>query len=254
MEFLFPFLVLFLVIILALGMFFFIQQTSSMPRFMQEKKKKLNKPEEIFKEAHISELIHYKYIQNGIYRQGNRYFGIASLNGANFSVMSTPEQDNKESMIVSILSQVDYPNQYISNTVISDTEKGALEVRRRIKEASPEELTPGLRAYMTLYADFLTGMKLQRAVLSAQSWLVIGSLNDDDDPEEAIIKRFEHISKKLHQRVGIVITRLTKREDIYDALHQILLPDRIISPSSRVNAGVTEPLHWSRNEISKGVE
>jgi hypothetical protein len=199
-------------------------------------------------EKHIADLINVEEVfKNGIYRIGGMFFGIGVLSGTNFSVISNDNQNSKEDRLVRLHSDaVKYPTKTIATTIVADTDKSAEGILSRAK--NDDTINQAQKIYMKMYAHFLKELKAQRLVLSNQNWFVIGSRYDDDDPADAILKRFKYLSEQ-YRRIGIVLTRVTTDVEVYDIIHQITLPDRIIAPSERYAVGVTEPLHWGESEI-----
>lgn len=241
-----PMIIFIVMIVLSVGMLVFVSSVKPKYSYSADKKA-IKKPEEIPMEKHVADLINVdEVLKNGIYRIGGMFFGMGLLSGTNFSVISEDNQNSKEDRLVEVSSDaVKYPTQTIATTIVANTDKSAEGILKRAKN---DTINPAQKIYMKMYAQFLKELKAQRLVLSNQNWYVIGSRHDDDDPEDAILKRFAYLSDQF-RRIGIVLTRVTTDVEVYDIIHQILLPDRIIAPSERYAAGVTEPLHWGDSEI-----
>jgi len=214
------------------------------PSLRQEEKKAQR--EEPFRERHVSELFGIEEIYGGIYRKGSRYFGLARLEGTNFSVVSEGEQNAREDILIYIMSLIDYPIQFISGTVVADTTQQAEEIAIRAEETASEDL----KTYMFLYAGALQQMKTERRVLSEQSWLVVTDDGEGGDPAKKIREKMYLLRENLRQRARIVLTPLETSEEVMDAIHQMVLPERIVKPSERVLAGVAEPVHLSQRDLT----
>lgn len=230
----------FLVLVLAAGgAFIFL---ASKPR------KKKSKEQEIkanFQSHHVDNVINIEKIEDGLIYRNDKVMAMSRIEGTNFSVMSPGEQDARESALIEIFSRLDYPVQFITNTIVADT----LGAAKRIVDESIQIPDGNLKHYMLLYANALEQMRVERLVLTQQSYLVVSSDGHDGDPEKTVIDRVRILESSLRERTGIVLTPLTITEDIYDVLQHIILPEKITKPSDVSKDGVTEPIHFSTREL-----
>jgi len=128
---------------------------------------------------------------------------------------------------------------------VADTSKEA----QKIIEMADLTTNENLRMYRILYAGVLEQMRLDRAVLTQQTIMVIPG----STPEEAR-ERFSILASSLRERAAIIATPLSRTEDIYDALQDILTPDKIIRPSKIAQDGVLEPIHFYGKEVENFVQ
>lgn len=184
-------------------------------------------------------------IYNGAIEHLGQYLLLARIEGMNFSIMSEIEQNARESALIEIFSRLDYPVRFITNTCIVDTSTEA----GRIAEMTDDSTNENLKTYRIFYAGALEQMRQERSVLTQQTFIIIPGNN----PEEAR-HRFDILCSSLRERTSIIATLLTRTEDIYDALQDILTPDKIIKPSDIVQAGVLEPIHFHEKEVRDLVE
>lgn len=198
---------------------------------------KINNPE---KTVNIKNIFQADRIYNGTVEHLGQYLLLARIEGMNFSIMSEIEQNARESALIEIFSRLDYPVRFITNTCIVDTSTEA----RRITEMTDASTNENLKTYRIFYAGALEQMRQERSVLTQQTFIVIPGNN----PEEAH-HRFNILCSSLRERTSIIVTLLTRTEDIYDALQDILTPDKIIKPSDVVQAGVLEPIHFHEKEV-----
>jgi hypothetical protein len=234
------------VLVVAALMLFLMGRAQPRGPALRQEEKKLGKEEMPFRERHVAELFGIDEIYGGIYRKGGRYFGLARLEGTNFSVVSEGEQNAREDVLIYIMSLIDYPIQFISGTVVADTTQQAEEIALRAEEEASEEL----KTYMFLYAGALQQMKTERRVLSEQSWLVVTDNGEEGDPAKKIREKMYLLKENLRQRARIVLVPLETSEEVIDAIHQMVLPERIVKPSERVQAGVLEPVHLARKDLT----
>ncbi|HHW44743.1 MAG TPA: hypothetical protein GXX25_13265 [Desulfotomaculum sp.] len=207
--------------------------------------------DEIISERHVGELISADDIYQGIYEKDGVYYALARLSGTNFSVMPGPDQDARESTLIEILGQVDYPVQFITTTVVSDTTEAARKIAERAAGITDN---PRLQSYCFLYAGALQQMKLERKVLAQQSWMVLSSHGiegKNTDPVEKLRERMTLLAANLRDKARIFITPVVRSEEVMDALQQIVLPEAIVKPSERALAGVTEPIHFMEGEMQR---
>ncbi|MCR4443259.1 MAG: hypothetical protein NUV48_14085 [Peptococcaceae bacterium] len=190
---------------------------------------------------HVDEVIEVDDVKDGlIYRRG-RVYALARVEGANFSVMSPGEQDARERALVEIFSRLDYPVQFITNTVVADTVSPA----QRIAEAAREMPEGNLRNYAFLYASFLEQMRVERLAMAQQSYLVVCSDGHDGNPEKTVIERVMLLESALRERAGIVLTPITTGDGAIDAIQNIVQPEKIVKPSKLAHDGIPEPVHFS---------
>lgn len=239
---------IFLVMIAALVMMMFLNRTPAGPR----KKKKTN-PVKIDKKPtptgrHIDELLGIEVVAPGIFYAGGKYLGLARIGGTNFSVLSDGEQDVREETLIGIQNQIKYPVQYITGTVVTDTDAIAREVRM-IKAGVENELQAN---YNNLYAAELEEMKRNRQAMTQVSWLVI---SDDgttgDDPVKRIREKMALLTESLRSRVGIILTPHELTGEVVDAIQQMMLPEKLSKPSDMLTLGALAPVKFNIREIEK---
>ncbi len=192
------------------------------------------------KTINIKNLFQADNIYNGTIKHLGQYLLLARIEGMNFSVMSDIEQNAREAALIDIFSRLDYPIRFITNTCIVDTSIEA----RKIAEMADSSENQNLQTYRILYAGALEQMRLERSVLTQQTFIIVPG----ETPEEAH-HRFTILSSSLRERTSIIITLLEMTEDIYDALQDILTPEKIVKPSDVVQSGVLEPVHFSAKEV-----
>lgn len=198
-------------------------------------------------EHHVDEVIDIETIEEGLIHHKGRVMAIARIEGTNFSVMSPGEQNSRESALIEIFSGLDYPIQFVTNTVVADTTNATNKILNDSKKV-PEG---NLKQYMMLYANALEQMRVNRLVLTQQSYLVISSDGYAEDPEKTVIERMRILESSLRERTGIVLSPITTSEDVYDAIQQIVLPEKIHKPSEIAKAGVSEPIHHNVKELTR---
>lgn len=195
---------------------------------------------------HIDQIVDYEDIKGGIIYRKGRCYGLARLEGLNFSVMSQDEQNSREIALTEIFNSIDYPVQFITTTTVADTSSAAQEVAVL---ASMLRESP-LKNYMVHYAGALQQMKQERRVISQQVYMVISSDGGDGPPEQVIRERMEILTSSFLHRVNLCLTPLLSTEDVLNVLQQIMLPNQLISVRERTNEGVCAPLHYSVRDIS----
>lgn len=188
----------------------------------------------------IKNLFQANKIYNGAIEHLGQYLLLARIEGMNFSVMSEIEQNARESALIDVFSRLDYPIRFITNTCIVDTSAEA----RKIAEIADATENQNLQTYRILYAGALEQMRLERSVLTQQTFVIVPG-----ETSEEAYHRFNILSSSLRERTSMIITLLTTTEDIYDALQDILTPEKIIKPSDIVQSGVLEPVHFSAKEV-----
>jgi len=200
--------------------------------------------------AHINDLIKIDDVYEGIYKKGETFYSVARLSGTNFDVMTDFEQDARESVLIEILSEIDYPIQAITTTIVSDIDDMVKEILERA-EAKPKDHPQ--YGYGYLLAGSLYDMKMDHKIMSRQSWIVISSrqIDPDDDPVQKINEYMYLLSENMRSKAKIFVTPVRNSEEVLDVLYQVLLPQSIIKPSDRIYAGVNEPFHFRDQEISQ---
>lgn len=197
------------------------------------------------KTVNIKNLFQTEKIYKGAIEYLGQHLLLARIEGMNFSVMSEIEQNARESALIDIFSRLDYPIRFITNTCVVDTSSEA----RKIAEMADMAENQNLRTYRILYSGALEQMRLERSVLTQQTFIIVPGEN----PEEAY-HRFNILSSSLRERTSIIITLLETTEDIYDALQDILTPEKIVKPSDVVHSGILEPVHFSAKEVASFAE
>lgn len=230
-------IILFIVaILLGGGMLYYTNQTS------ETKQSEINSSE---KTINIKNVFPAEKIYNGVIEHMGQHLLIALIEGMNFSVMSDIEQNARENALIEILSRLDYPIRFITNTCVVDTSTEA----RRIASIADDSKNDFLKEYRIFYAGALEQMRQERSVLTQQTFIVVPG-----NTEREARDRFELLCASLRERTSIIVTPLTTTEQIYDALQDILTPDKIIRPSDIVQDGVLEPIHFSAKEVQNLVQ
>jgi hypothetical protein len=62
------------------------------------------------------------------------------------------------------------------------------------------------------------------------------------------------LSSSLREQTSVIITPIETSDDVYDAIQNVLMPEKIVKSSDIVAAGVLEPVHFSVKEVSDIVE
>ena len=195
---------------------------------------------------HIAEIVGVEMVAPGVFYAGGKYLGLARIEGTNFSVLSDGEQDAREEALIGIQNQINYPVQYITGTVVTDTDAIAREVRAINAGVENERQA----AYNNLYAADLDEMKRTRQAMTQVSWLVV---SDDgsagDDPVKRIRERLALLRESFRSRVGIILTPLELTGDVVDAIQQIMLPEKLSRPSDMLALGGIAPVKFNIREI-----
>lgn len=244
---LFAAVIIFIVFIMAaaLVMLMMLNRNPSIPGQKKETKQMIREKPVKPTYRHISDLIKIEEADTGIIYAGGKYLGLARIEGTNFSVLSDGEQDVREEVLIGIQNQINYPVQYITSTVITDTESIAREVRANA--ANMEK--PQLVSYNNLYAAELEEMKKRRQAMAQVSWLVISDDGEGGDPVSQIREKMVLLQEAFRVRAGIILTPLVTTEEILDALQQIMLPEKLSRPSEITLLGGLSPIKLNIREI-----
>lgn len=235
------------VMVAALVMFMFVNRAPAGPA----KKKKetsvvVKNTEPVSTGRHIAEIIGIEMVAPGVFYAGGKYLGLARIEGTNFSVLSDGEQDAREEALIGIQNQINYPVQYITGTVVTDTDAIAREVRAINAGVENEQQA----AYNNLYAAELEEMKRTRQAMTQVSWLVV---SDDrsagNDPVKRIRERMALLRESFRARVGIILTPLEQTGEVVDAIQQIMLPEKLSNPSGMLALGGLAPIKFNIREI-----
>jgi len=201
--------------------------------------------------GHVRDLLRIDSCIDGIVRVGGRSYYLARLVGTNFSVISENEQDAREQAIVGIMSTVDHPVTFISNTVVSDMDIAIDRVNNFIGNLNPEApYTASLTAYATMYTNVLEEMRRSRKVLSNQTWIVLEYAGSDDHVQ-TLKERMSLLQESFRSTVGIILEPVVNEISVLDVIHEILLPERTVKPSDQIEAGAGEPVHYHWAEEAK---
>lgn len=192
------------------------------------------------KVVNIKNLFQADKIHNGVIEHFGQHLLLARIEGMNFSVMSDAEQNAREAALVDIFSRIDYPIRFITNTCVVDT---SVEAREIANMADTTE-NPNLQTYRILYAGALEQMRVERSVLTQQTFIIIPGKTFDEARH-----RFNILASSLRERTSIIISLLETTEEVYDALQDILTPEKIVKPSDVVQDGVLEPIHFTAKEV-----
>lgn len=179
---------------------------------------------------HISELINIEVVEPGIYYVKGKYLGLARIEGTNFSILSDGETDAREDMLIAIQNQIKYPVQYITSTIVTDTDREVEKVRAHAEKTQNQKISN----YCHMYVNELENMKNERRALAKVSWVAISG--DDrqgapGNPVQRIKERMAILQEAFRSRAGIIMTPLTTTEEVIDAFQQIMLPEKLIKPS-----------------------
>lgn len=230
------FLILFVVVaLIGGGLLLYANKKST----VETKESDLNKSERIIS---IKNALPVEKIYNGIIEHYGQYLLVALIEGMNFSVMSDIEQNARENSLVEILSRMDYPVRFITNTCVVDTSQEA----RKIASIADDSGNEFLKEYRIFYAGALEQMRLERSVLTQQTYIIVPG-----STEKEVHERFNLLCSSLRERTSMIITPLETTEQVYDALQDILTPDKIIKPSDVVQDGVLEVIHFSTKEVQQ---
>lgn len=230
------FLILFVVVaLIGGGLLLYANKKST----VETKESDLNKSERIIS---IKNALPVEKIYNGIIEHYGQYLLVALIEGMNFSVMSDIEQNARENSLVEILSRMDYPVRFITNTCVVDTSQEA----RKIASIADDSGNEFMKEYRIFYAGALEQMRLERSVLTQQTYIIVPG-----STEKEVHERFNLLCSSLRERTSMIITPLETTEQVYDALQDILTPDKIIKPSDVVQDGVLEVIHFSTKEVQQ---
>lgn len=205
----------------------------------------VKEPEPARTHRNVSDLLNIEMHESGIFSANGRWVGLARMSGTNFDVLSGMEQDIREDMLIGIQSQINYPIQYITSTVIADTDLAAGEIMRKAAGFKDENLA----AYATMYAQELESMKIQRRAMSQVAWLVISDDGRSGNPVAKISEKMLILQETFRKRAKIIITPLISIEESVDVLKDIMVPERLLKPSEELQAGVLEPLKFNIKEV-----
>lgn len=230
---------IFFVLGAALVMLWYLNRSSQTPRrnkreFIDSEQEysdqnKPRKPDKT-KNRHISELINIEVVEPGIYYAKGKYLGVARIEGTNFSILSDGEREAREDMLIAIQNQIKYPVQYITSTIVTDTDREVEKVRSHAEKTANNKITN----YCHFYINELENMKNERRAMAKVSWIVISG--DDrqgapGNPVQRIRERMAILQEAFRSRAGIIMTPLTTTEEVIDTFQQIMLPEKLTKPS-----------------------
>lgn len=205
----------------------------------------VKEPEPARTHRNISDLLNIEMHDSGVFHVNGRWVGLARLSGTNFDVLSGIEQDIREDVLIGIQSQINYPIQYITSTIIADTDRAAEEIMRNAAQFNDENLA----AYATMYAQELENMKIQRRAMSQVTWLVITDNGRSGNPVAKIREKMLLLQETFRKRAKIILTPLISIEESVDVLKDIMLPEKLVKPSEELQAGVLEPIKFNIREV-----
>ncbi|MEW6697311.1 MAG: hypothetical protein AB1341_08185 [Bacillota bacterium] len=206
---------------------------------------KSKKPDKKYR--HISELINVEIVEPGIYYVNGKYLGLARIEGTNFSILSDGERDAREEMLISIQSQIKYPVQYITSTIVTDTDKEVEKVRMYAEKTNNQLVAN----YCQLYISELENMKNERRAMAKVSWIVISGEDKEGapgTPAQRIRERMAILQEAFRSRAGIIMTPLLTTEEVVDTLQQVMLPEKLTKPSE-VAKLCMHPIKFNIKEI-----
>jgi hypothetical protein len=205
----------------------------------KEIKKKVSQPTY----RHIGDLMDMEAPEPGVVYAGGKYLAYARVEGANFSILSDGEKDIREDVLIGLQNQIKYPQQFVTSTVVIDTEHAAMEVR---DQATRTE-NPHLAQYSLAYAGELEEMKRQRQAMAQVTWLVISDDGESGDPAQSLREKLA-LLRELFTRSGLILTPLASTEEIIDAMQQIMLPEHL-TPASETAVFGLNPVKFNIKEL-----
>lgn len=184
---------------------------------------------------HIGDLINIEIIEPGIYYVNGKYLGLARIEGTNFSILSDGERELREDMLIAIQNQIKYPVQYITSTIVTDTDREVEKVRICAEKTKNHRVAN----YCQMYISELINMKNERRAMAKVSWMVISG--DDaqgapGNPAQRIRERMAILQEAFRSRAGIILTPMLTTEEVVDAFQQIMLPEKLVKPSETAKA------------------
>lgn len=222
------------------------QKPSEKPgHFVHEKEAVSKKPGIKATYRHISDLIRIEMYEAGIFFVNGMYVGLARLSGTNFDVMSEREQNAREDALIGIQNQISYPVQYITSTVIADTDKIAGEIRANAELMTNEKLAK----YSYMYAHVLDEMKRSRQAMAQVTWVAVYDDGRRGNPVENIRDKMHLLHESFRGRAGIILIPVLSVEESMDALKEIMLPERLSKPSDMLSVGGLSPVKFNIKEI-----
>ena len=205
----------------------------------KEIKKKVSKPTY----RHIGDLIDMEVVEPGVVFADGKYLAYARIGGTNFSILSDGEKDIREDILIGLQNQIKYPQQFVTSTVVINTEHAAGEVRDQA--ARTENIN--LANYSLSYAHELEEMKKQRQAMAQVTWLVIGDDGSDGDPGQKLRDKMS-LLRELFSRSGLILSPLETTEEIINAMQQIMLPEHLTPASDTAIFGLN-PVKFNIKEI-----
>ncbi|MCL2766735.1 MAG: hypothetical protein FWD21_03525, partial [Peptococcaceae bacterium] len=148
-----------------------------------------------------------------------------------------------EDILIGLQNQINFPQQFVTSTVVIDTEHAAKEVREQVSVTE----NASLAAYGQAYAAVLEEMKRDRQAMAQVSWLVISDDGFEGEPDKSLRDKMS-LLQELFSRSGLILTPLTTTEEIIDALQQIMLPERLYPASGTIATGL-DPVKFSAKEL-----
>ena len=191
----------------------------------------------------IGDLIDMEIVEPGVVYANGKYLAYARVEGTNFSVLSDGERDIREDVLIGLQNQIKYPQQFVTSTVVIDTDHAAVEVRDHAANTDNAYLVE----YSLAYAYELEEMKRQRQAMAQVTWLVISDDGEEGDPGKNLRDKFS-LLRELFSRSGLILTPLASNEEIVDAMQQIMLPERLTLASETAIYGLN-PIKFNMQEI-----
>ncbi len=221
-----------------------------MPKKNLSKKETIRKHEEDFDGPmhHVDELLQVEFLDDGIYKTGGTYCGIGRIEGANFSVMSEADQNNREDAFIDLMTAIDYPIQFITTSIVSDTGT----VARNIAQQALQMPDSDVRTYASLYAKALDDMHRERQILSQCSYLVLTDDGATGDPVYKLKEKMSLLASTMRQRAGVIYTPLLSIEDVVDVFGQINNSESLVRPSEFLPN--QQAIHVSESEVANFVQ
>jgi hypothetical protein len=194
---------------------------------------------------HIGDLLDLEVVEPGVIYAGGKYLAYARVEGTNFSILSDGERDIREDVLIGLQNQIKHPQQFVTSTVVIDTERAAQEVKANAIKTDNEHLSD----YSMAYAGELEEMKRRRLAMAQVTWLVIGDDGEENDPGQSLRVKMS-LMQELYSRSGLRLTPLAYTEEIIDAMQQIMLPERLFLASETAAFGLN-PVKFNIKELEK---
>ena len=108
-------------------------------------------------------------------------------------------------MLIAIQNQIKYPVQYITSTIVTDTDREVEKIQYHAGKTTNHKVS----LYCKQYIMELENMKQERRAMAKVSWLVISGddkLGAPGNPVQRIKERMALLHETFRSRVGIFMT------------------------------------------------